>query len=93
MGFVRKHLWISGRVQGVYYRYSTQQIALHIGQLTGWVGNRRDGRVEAVVEGPSAKVEQLISWCYEGSSQAKVTHIEIQEELYTGEFQDFDIAY
>lgn len=89
---IRKHLWIRGRVQGVYYRYSTQQMALQIGQLTGWVRNLRDGRVEVIVEGPESQVNQLVEWCHQGPTHARVDHIDIADEPCTGEFHSFEIS-
>ena len=73
---VRAHLWVSGRVQGVYYRASAERVATGWG-LTGWVRNLPDGRVELVAEGDRPQVEALISWCREGPPDAAVTAVEI----------------
>lgn len=73
------HLYIEGRVQGVGYRYATQKKALAL-ELTGWVRNLPDGRVEVVIEGPKDLQEQLLSWCYEGPSFAKVLKIDVERE-------------
>ncbi|MEW6424662.1 MAG: acylphosphatase [Bacillota bacterium] len=88
---VRKHVLISGRVQGVYFRQYTRDAALAAG-VTGWVRNRRDGRVEAVFEGEQEAVEKMIRWCRRGSPSSCVEHVEIHDEKYRGEFPDFQIA-
>jgi len=72
-------LMISGHVQGVYYRASCRAEAERLG-LSGWVRNTRDGRVEALVEGPREATERLIDWCREGPAFAHVTGIEVRRE-------------
>lgn len=85
---VRAHLHISGRVQGVFYRYSTCEMALGRG-LVGWVRNLPDGRVEAVVEGEREGVEKLIAWCHTGPPGGRVDRVEVLWESPTGEFSNF----
>jgi acylphosphatase len=70
------HVFVSGRVQGVTYRASTQRAALQHG-VTGWVRNRRDRRVEARFEGPPADVDALLAWCHDGPELARVTDVEV----------------
>ena len=89
---VRARVIIEGRVQGVFFRYHTQEMAFLFG-VKGWVKNRRDGRVEAVFEGDKTKVDQIIQWCHRGPSEAKVTGVRVNWEDYIGEFEDFSIAY
>ncbi|NPB09948.1 MAG: acylphosphatase [Thermodesulfobacteria bacterium] len=88
----RVHVYISGRVQGVWFRAYTKEQADRLG-ITGWVRNLPDGRVEAVFEGDEDKIEEMIRWCHVGSPQAKVTHVEVIEEPYRGEFESFEIRY
>jgi len=88
----RAHLFIEGHVQGVYFRATTKEKALEKG-VKGWVKNLPDGRVEAVFEGDREKVNQLIEFCHEGPEHAEVKNIEIQEQQYQDEFQDFEIKY
>jgi acylphosphatase len=71
----RVHLVIHGRVQGVYYRASTQEVAQRL-SLSGWVRNRSDGTVELVAEGPSDRVQELVEWCNHGPTLARVERIE-----------------
>ena len=66
---------ISGRVQGVWFRGWTQEVAGQAG-LDGWVRNRRDGTVEAVFAGEAAKVEAMVRACHQGPPMAKVTGVE-----------------
>jgi len=89
---VRAHVIIEGRVQGVFFRYHTQDKAYQIG-VKGWVKNRRDGRVEALFEGDKDRVDQIIQWCHRGPSEARVMKVHLTWEDYTGEFDDFSINY
>lgn len=86
------HVYISGRVQGVFFRAETRRAANGF-NLTGWVRNRDDGRVEAVFEGEDESVEKMLEWCHIGPSAAKVKEVQIEEEPYTGEFRDFSVTY
>lgn len=91
-GKVRAHVYISGRVQGVFFRDSTRQKARELG-VRGWVKNLPDGRVEAVFEGDREAVEALIRWCHVGPPLARVEKVEVQYEPYLGEFDDFEIRW
>ena len=75
----RAHVWITGRVQGVSFRYACERVARAAG-VAGWVRNRIDGRVEAVFEGAPAAVEEVVEWCNQGPSAARVTHVERRDE-------------
>lgn len=88
----RAHVWITGRVQGVFFRAYTRDAARMIG-VTGWVRNLPDGSVEAVFEGESGKVEKMIEWCREGSPMSRIEKVEILEEVYTGDFDRLAITY
>jgi len=79
----RVHVFVSGRVQGVFYRASTRQKAQEMG-VDGWVKNLDDGRVEAVFEGPRSAVEAMIEWCHTGSRAATVEAVERTTEKPTG---------
>jgi acylphosphatase len=74
---VRASVYITGRVQGVSFRYYTIEQAEALG-LAGWVRNLSDGRVEAVFEGEKESVEEMIRWCKNGSPSAKVTNVEVE---------------
>ena len=66
-GNTRAHVFVSGTVQGVYYRASTRDAARERG-VDGWVRNRDDGRVEAVFEGEEGAVESMVEWCHMGAT-------------------------
>jgi acylphosphatase len=89
---VRAHVFVSGRVQGVFFRHETRREARMRG-VKGWVRNLPDGRVEAVFEGEEEAVKELIEFCKRGPPGAKVSGVEIRWENYTGEFKDFEIKY
>ena len=84
-------MWISGRVQGVFFRMETMRAAHRIG-VKGWVKNMRDGRVEAVMEGPESKVDEMAAWCRKGPALANVTGMDIMEEAFEGACTDFEIV-
>ena len=83
-GTVRAHVWVSGRVQGVFFRACAEDEA-QTGGVAGWVRNARDGRVEAVFEGDRAAVEAMIRWCHRGSPSAIVSGVEVVWEEPQGE--------
>jgi acylphosphatase len=88
----RAHVFISGRVQGVYFRQNTKQVATRH-RVTGWVRNLPDGRVEAVFEGYEMDVNEVIEWCYVGPPKAKVLDVDVKFQKYTGEFTVFSVNY
>jgi acylphosphatase len=89
---VRAHIFIEGRVQGVFFRSYMREKA-HQLKVSGWVRNLPDGRVEAVAEGEEPKVKTLLAWCQQGPPSARVTNIETKWEKATGEFSTFAIRY
>lgn len=93
MSVIRRHLWVSGRVQGVFFRQSTWQRAQQIGGLQGWVRNLGDGRVEVLVQGPDQAVAALVSFCHHGPAGARVDRLEQREEAPGQELGAFDISH
>jgi acylphosphatase len=89
---VRAHVFVSGRVQGIFFRSETRHEAKKHG-VQGWVRNLRDGRVEAVFEGEKEAVKQLIEFCRRGPPGARITYVNVKWETYTGKFKDFKIRY
>lgn len=75
----RVHLWISGNVQGVGFRASARRRAKN-SNVTGWVKNLEDGRVEAVFEGEEENVAKVMDWAREGPTIASVEDVELEEE-------------
>ncbi|QRV14539.1 acylphosphatase [Haloterrigena salifodinae] len=90
-GRTRAHVFVSGTVQGVYYRANTRDTARERG-VDGWVKNLDDGRVEAIFEGPEDAVEGMIEWCHTGSPAADVEDVEVEYEEPQGE-DGFEIQY
>ncbi|CAG0953164.1 acylphosphatase [Methanosarcinales archaeon] len=84
----RVHVFISGKVQGVFFRSGTRDMAKKLG-LYGWVRNLADGRVEAVFEGKKDAIEKMLEWCKVGPEYARVTGIEVIWEEFKGDFKEF----
>jgi acylphosphatase len=76
---IRAHVFVSGRVQGVFYRANTRDAA-RSRNVDGWVRNLDDGRVEAVFEGAADPVEEMIEWCHTGSPAATVDDVDVTYE-------------
>ncbi len=88
----RAHLLISGRVQGVFYRAFTEDVAHSLG-LKGWVKNCSGGKVEALFEGKKENIEKAIGLCHKGPPAAKVNNIDVKWENFKGEFDTFSARY
>ena len=81
---------VKGRVQGVFFRYTTRQIANKIG-VKGWVKNTRDGNVKVVAEGEEFKLKDLIKFLEKGPELALVKNLDVEWGEYKGEFSKFSI--
>lgn len=75
---IARRVVVRGRVQGVGFRYAALEFAQAAG-VTGWVRNRRDGTVEALVQGDAAAVEAVVAWCRRGPPAARVTDVDVAE--------------
>jgi acylphosphatase len=89
---VRAHVFISGRVQGVFFRYETMHQARKHG-VTGWARNLPDGRVETVFEGEEENVKKLLEFCRRGPPGADVTSMAVTWENCSGEYTAFEIGH
>ena len=89
---IKVHVIISGRVQGVWFRVNTKKKADEL-DLSGWVKNTEDGKVEAVFEGDEKNIYDMIRWCSKGSTNSKVSKIEIFKKKYIKEYDNFSIIY
>jgi acylphosphatase len=86
----RAHAYVSGRVQGVFFRNTVADLAGSLG-VVGWVRNLSDGRLEALLEGDKANVDKVVEFCRRGPPGAYVRQLDIHWEEWRGEFTDFKI--
>lgn len=86
------HLFIEGRVQGVFYRAFTRNLAARLG-LNGWVRNLFDGRVEALFEGSRELIEQAIQECWKGPAGSSVRNIDVRWEESSAKYKGFEVRY
>jgi len=88
----RAHVVVTGKVQGVFYRAETAAKARRL-NITGWVRNLPDGRVEAVFEGDETNVQKIIDFCRRGPPDAYVVDLDVRRQEWTAEFRNFAIRY
>ena len=88
----RLHIFIDGKVQGVFYRATMQQMARSL-QLKGWIRNLPTGKVEALLEGDEKRLDEIIDWCWKGPPRAFVKNVTWIEETHQGEYSDCSILY
>jgi acylphosphatase len=86
---VRRHVTVSGEVQGVFFRETARRKATEAG-VAGWITNRSDGRVEAVFEGPAEAVDELVEFCRQGPTAATVEDVDVKTEEPEG-LSGFDV--
>ena len=89
---MRVHAFVSGRVQGVNFRYHTRNVAQKL-NLTGWVRNLLGGMVEVVAEGETKSVDKLVVYLRKGPMLSRVDDVDVKKKKYTGEFSEFEIRY
>lgn len=92
MAIRRVRIFVTGNVQGVFFRQTLKVMAIKNGIL-GWVKNLKDGRVEAVLEGDEQCLDRLIEWAHAGPANARVDDVEIRNEEALGEFETFIVLY
>ena len=88
----RIHIFITGRVQGVFFRQSTRVMAIK-NNVNGWVCNLDDGRVEIIAEGETQNIDNFVTWCKTGPANSRVDEFELLDENYTDEFENFEVRY
>ena len=86
----RAHVFVKGRVQGVFFRVTTRNQATKR-NVTGWVRNTTDGKVEATFEGKQEDIEKMIDFCKKGPTGALVTDVTVKWQTHSGDFKDFKI--
>lgn len=82
---------VRGRVQGVFFRASTQREARRLG-LTGWVKNRTDGSVEFCAEGEEEELKELVAWAHRGPTASRVERVDVRWRGFAGDYPDFRIV-
>jgi acylphosphatase len=90
MALKQIQLVVRGRVQGVYFRASTQREARRLG-ITGWVKSRPDGSVEIIAEGEEQAIRELYGWAQKGPTAARVERVDTRWRSFTGDFPEFRI--
>jgi acylphosphatase len=88
----RVRLFVTGKVQGVFFRQALKVMAKK-NNVLGWVRNLKDGRVETILEGEDIDVSHVVEWCHAGPANARVEDLDIINEKFTGEFSKFDVLY
>ena len=92
MAKIRVRAFITGRVQGVFFRAETREQAMRLG-VTGWVRNLADRRVEILAEGEEQRVLELIAWCRQGPPRSRVDRVEELIEDYSGDYDTFSVTF
>ena len=88
----RVRLFVRGKVQGVFFRQALKVMAIK-NNVTGWVRNLEDGRVEALLDGNIDDVNAVIEWAHDGPANSRVDDIEIKDEVFKDEFMTFEVLY
>jgi len=87
-----KYFVIEGRVQGVFYRASTEQRARQLG-LVGWVRNRDDGCVECLAQGEEKNLGEFEHWLWQGPEYARVSTVHVEDAEVDGTLKEFNVVY
>ena len=92
MSHQRVRLFVTGRVQGVFFRQSLKAKSIQ-NDVFGWVKNLQDGRVECLLEGNEENISLLVKWAHDGPANAIVESVEVHNEKFDNEFTKFDVLY
>ena len=92
MSHQRVRLFVTGRVQGVFFRQSLKAKSIQ-NDVFGWVKNLQDGRVECLLEGNEKNISILVEWTNSGPANAIVENVEVHNEKFDNEFTKFDVLY
>jgi len=92
MSHQRVRLFVTGRVQGVFFRQSLKAKSIQ-NDVFGWVKNLQDGRVECLLEGNEKNISVLVKWANNGPANAIVENVEVHNEKFDNEFTKFDVLY
>ena len=89
---IRIHILINGKVQQVFFRQSLKATCIK-NNVTGWVKNLQDGRVESTLEGSDLDIMRVVDWCSVGPTNSRVEYVDVRHEHFTGEFNTFEVLY
>ena len=89
---IRDSILVSGKVQGVFFRQALKVVAKK-NNVSGWVRNLKDMRVEVVLEGDNKSVNSVIAWARIGPANSRVDDIEVSNEGFKNEFLTFEVLY
>ena len=92
MNYKCVHIFVTGKVQGVFFRQATRVIAIK-NHVTGWIKNLDDGRVEIMIEGEDKFVDAVTKWCSLGPANSRVDDLKTNREEFLGEFENFEVRY
>jgi len=92
MSHQRVRLFVTGRVQGVFFRQSLKAKSIQ-NDVFGWVKNLQDGSVECLLEGNEKNISILVEWANSGPANAIVENVEVHNEKFDNEFTKFDVLY
>lgn len=92
MSITAKHITVTGKVQGVFFRKYTKQKATELG-LKGWVSNTASGAVEIFVQGNKEVIDELLDWCHQGSPKSNVEKVESHDAVIDDNLTGFSVHY
>ena len=88
----RIHIFLTGKVQGVFFRQATKVVAIK-NNVTGWVKNLENGEVEILLEGDDKNVNSVIDWCRNGPANSRVDEVKIEPQEFSGQYSNFEVSY
>ena len=88
----RIHIFLTGKVQGVFFRQATKVVAIK-NNVTGWVKNLENGEVEILLEGDDKNVNSVIDWCRNGPANSRVDEVKIEQQEFSGQYSNFEVSY
>ena len=86
------HILVTGKVQGVFFRQATKVIAIK-NNVTGWVKNLENTKVEILLEGDDQNVNSVVDWCLNGPANSRVDEIKIDQQEFSGQYSNFEVRY
>ena len=88
----RIHIFLTGKVQVVFFRQATKVVAIK-NNVTGWVKNLENEEVEILLEGDDKNVNSVIDWCRNGPANSRVDEVKIEQQEFSGQYSNFEVSY